>query len=157
QELQGSNDIGRIYTQAAGFGQFFLDYEAGKYRAAFIDFLTAIYRGADTSELLATATGQPLAALDDQYREFLNLNDDDLAGIPEPARLRNLSLCRASVTETGLARLSGTKNLQWLDLSFTSTTDTGLKDFAANSGLKQLFLEGTKITSASLPLIGSFK
>ncbi len=156
-EIQSSSDIGRIYTQAAGFGQFFIDYENGKYRAAFTDFLTAIYRGADTSQFLASATGQSLSAIDEQYREFLNLSDEDLAGIPEPAKLRNLSLCKTGVTDAGLARFAGSKNLQWLDLSFTETTDAGLQSFAANSNLKQLFLEGTKITSSSLPLIGSFK
>ncbi len=161
-EIQSSAEIGRIYTQAAGFGQFFLDYDDGtnrngKYRAAFIDFLAAIYRGADTSQLLATSTGQPLAALDEQYREFLNVSDEDLAAIPEPARLRNLSLCKTGVTDAGLARFAGSKNLQWLDLSFTGTTDEGLQTFAANTNLKQLFLEGTRITSASLPLIGYFQ
>jgi hypothetical protein len=156
-EIQSSNDIGRIYTQAAGLGQFFLDYDDGKYRAAFIDFLTAIYRGADTSQFLTTATSQPLAALDQQYADFLNVTDDDLLGIPEPAKLRNLSLCKTNVTSLGLARLASTKNLLWLDLSFTSTTDTSLQFFAANSNLKQLFLEGTRVSGASLPLVGSFK
>jgi Leucine Rich Repeat (LRR) protein len=155
--IQKSDDIGRIYTQAAGLTHFLIDGEQSTYRDAFIDLLTAIYHGADLADSLGTATGQPLAKLDEQYRAFLSVTDDDLAGIPDPTRLRNLSLCRTSVTDKGLARFARCKSLQWLDLSFTAATDEGLKCFSANAGLKQLFLEGTKVTSASLPLIAGFK
>ena len=156
-EIQKSDEIGRIYTQAAGLAHFLIDGEGGMYREASIDLLTAIYRGEDAANTLAKATGQPPETLDEQYRKFLNVTDDDLAGIPDPTRMRNLSLCRTSVSGKGLARFTGSKGLQWLDLSFTAATDEGLKPFAANAGLKQLFLEGTKVTDASLPLIGGFK
>jgi hypothetical protein len=156
-ELQNSRDIGQIYTQSAGLSHFLIDGQDGKYREPFIELLTAIYRGEDAAETLAKATGQPLRQLDDEYRTFLNVTDNDLAGIPNPLALKNLSLCRSSVTDEGLARFSGSKNLAWLDLSFTAASDAGLKSFAANSGLKQLFLEGTKVTGASLPLIAGFK
>jgi Leucine Rich repeat len=157
EQIQKSEDIGRIYTQAAGLGHFFIDGEEGKYRAALVDLLAASYRGQETAGLLERATGQSLAKLDEQYRAFLNVTDDDLAGTPTPERMKNLSLCRTSVTEQGLARLAGCKNLIWLDLSLTAAGDEGLKSFAANTGLKQLFLEGTKVTAASLPLIANFK
>jgi hypothetical protein len=155
--IQTSRDIGRIYTQAAGLAHFLIDGEGGKYREGFVDLLAATYRGEDAADSLAKFTGQPLASLDEEYRAFLNVTDDDLARAPDPSRLKNLSLCRTSVSDQGLAHLAARKNLQWLDLSFTSATDAGLTHFQANSGLKQLFLEGTKITSASLPVIASFK
>jgi len=157
EEIQNSSEIGRIYTQAAGLAHFLIDGQGGKYREPFIDLLSAIYRGDDTAETLPKATQQPLARLDDEYRQFLNVTDDDLAGIPNPAAQKNLSLCRTGVTDKGLARFAGSKHLTWLDLSLTAASDEGLKPFAANSGLKQLFLEGTKVTEASLPLIAGFK
>jgi hypothetical protein len=155
-EIQNNDDIGRIYTHAAGLTHFLLDGADGKYRDAFTDLLTAIYRGEDTADSLQKFTGQPLPKLDEQYGAFLNVTDDDVAGIPDPVNLRNLSLCRTRVTDKGLARFAGCKNLKWLDLSFTGATDDGLKNFAANRNLKQLFLEGTHITAASLPLISTF-
>ncbi len=157
EQIQNSDDIGRIYTQAAGLAHFLIDGERGQHREAFIDLLTAIYQGEDMAGTLSAATGQPLARLDEQYRVFLRVTDDDLAGIPDPTRLRNLSLCRAAVTDQGLSRFTGSKNLRWLDLSFSGATGDGLKPFAANTSLTQLFLEGTQITDASLPLIAGFK
>jgi hypothetical protein len=155
--IQNSGDIGRIYTQAAGLAHFLIDDASGEYREAFIELLTAIYRGDDAADSLARLTGQPLAKLDEEYRAFLNVRDDDLAGVPDASRLKNLSLCRTSVSDAGLAYLAGCNNLLWLDLSFTAASDEGLKHFQANSGLKQLFLEGTKVTAASLPVIAGFK
>jgi hypothetical protein len=157
EQIQNSDDIGRIYTQSAGLAHFLIDGEKGRYREVFVDLLTAIYRGEDSAETLQAATGQPLAKIDEQYREFLHVTDDDLASIPYPARLRNFSVCRSAITDKGLSRFTGTKNLRWLDLSFSGATDEGLKPFAANAGLTQLFLEGSKITDGSLPLIGNFK
>lgn len=155
--VQKSDDIGRIYTQAAGLTHFLIDGEGSQYRDALIDLVAAVYRADDTSELLVKATGQPLAKLDDQYRTFLNVTDADIAGAPQPARLKNISLCRTSVTDTGLAQLAGCKSLEWLDLSGTAVSDEGLKTFAKNAGLKQLFLEGAEVTAASVPTIAGFK
>jgi hypothetical protein len=157
EEIQNSSEIGRIYSQAAGLAHFLIDGQEGKYREPFIELLSAIYRGDDTAETLSQATQQPLGQLDDEYRAYLNVTDEDLAGIPNPVAQKNLSLCRTSVTDQGLARFAGSKHLAWLDLSFTSASDEALKTFAGNSGLKQLFLEGTKVTEASLPLIAGFK
>jgi len=161
-DVQNSDDIGRLYTQAAGYSHFLLDGASdkgagGKYREAFVDLISAIYRGTDTAETLAKATGQALAALDEQYRHFLIVTDDDLASIPDVSRLRNLSLCRGQISDEGLKHLAGCKTIEWLDLSLTPATDAGLAHFAAAAGLKQLFLEGSKVTAASLPLIGRFK
>jgi hypothetical protein len=158
EAIQNSSDIGRIYTQAAGLAHLLIDGDGGKYRSAFIDLLANIYRGQNgESSSLAQSTGLALPQLDAEYRTFLNVTDDDLAGTPDPTRLKNLALCRTAVSDTGLQPFAGCKNLQWLDLSFTAASDHGLKAFDKNSGLKQLFLEGTKISPASLPLIAGFK
>lgn len=185
EELQTSADIRKLYAQSAGIAQFLMvddtltrsvsegasiptrsvsEGTAGQassgtpaYREAFTELLTAIYRGDDTAESLARFTAAAYPALDEQYRTFLNVTDDDLAGIPDPLAVRNLSLGRTSVTDAGLAHLAGCKNLAWLDLSLTDVTDDGLQPIAAAAGLKQLFLEGTQVTDASLPLIAGLK
>jgi hypothetical protein len=156
-QIQKSEEIGRIYTQSVGLGHFLIDGESGSYRREFLRLIAALYRGEKTDGLLARATAQPLEKLDEQYRAFLNVTDDDLAGTPAPERMRNLSLCRTQLTDAGLARLANCKSLAWIDLSFTEASNEGLKSFVANSGLKQLFLEGTKVTAASLPMIAGFK
>jgi hypothetical protein len=157
EQMQQSPDIGRMYTQAAGLGHFLIDFEGGKYREAFVDLVAAVYRGERSDGLLATKTGQPLGKLDEQYRSFLNVTDEDIAGTPDVGRLKNLSLCRTSVTDVGLLKFAGSKNLVWLDLSATAATDEGLKSFSNNTALKQLFLEGCKVTGASMALVGNFK
>lgn len=156
--IQNSDDIGRIYTQAAGLAHFLMDGASGSYRSAWIGLLANVYRGRNKDgDFLAKATGIALPLLDEEYRAFLNVTDDDVGGTPDPTRLKNLALCRTGVSDAGLARLAGCKNLQWLDLSFTAASDDGLKVFEKNSGLKQLFLEGSKITPASLHVIAGFK
>jgi hypothetical protein len=157
EKVQKHPEIRKLYAQAAGYTHFLIDGNDGKYREPFVDLLTAIYQGTDAADTLAKRTGQDLAVLDQEYKSFLNVTDDDLAAIPSPGRIRDLSLGQTSVTDRGLATLSGYKALQWLDLSATQISDAGLKQLAAANGLKNLFLERAKITDASLPLIGSFK
>lgn len=155
--IQDSDEIGRTYTAAAGLTHFFLDGNGGAYRSGFIDYLSDIYRGKSTFDALVKSVGPTAAAVEQPYRAFLKVTDDDLAAVPTFSNSVHLSLCRAEVSDAGLAKLTGTKKLKWVDLSFTRATDEGLKPFAANTSLKQLFLEGTRVTKASLPLIASFK
>ncbi|MCI0361464.1 MAG: hypothetical protein L0211_23525, partial [Planctomycetaceae bacterium] len=157
EAVQTSPDISPLYSHAAGLAHFLIDGQGGKHREALVDLLAALYRGDDTAETLAKATGESLEQLDQQYRTFLNVTDDDLAGIPRPERLRNLSLGRTAATDKGLAALAPCQNLAWLDLSNLPITDAGLKQLASATKLKQLFLEGTKITDESLPQIGACK
>lgn len=156
-DIQMSDDIGRIYTQAAGLAHFLNDGEQGKYRDNFCDYLTAIYQGRDSPDLLSQLTKQSPQQLDNQYRAYLDVTDADLAGIPSPQNCQNLSLSRTRITDAGLAHFAGTKNLKWLDLTLTAATDAGLKNFASNRNLKQLFLEGSQITEGSAPLLTTFK
>lgn len=157
EKVQTSPDIAKLYAQAAGTAQFLIDGERGSHREPFVDLLAAVYRGTDQLDTLPKAAGLPWGQLDEQYRAFLNVTDDDLAGIPSPDRLRNLSLGRTSVTDAGLVHLAGAKNLEWLDLSGTSVTDKGVAVVAGMPRLRQLFLEGTKITDASLAIVGKLK
>jgi hypothetical protein len=156
-DLQASDDIVPLYAQAAAVAHFLIDGEGGEHREAFVDLLTAVYRGADATDTLAQATDQSFAALDEQYRRFLDVSDDDLATIPNPSRLRNLSLGHTRVSDRGLAYLAEARSLQWLDLAHTAVGDSGLAHLAGATGLKQLFLDGTQVTAASLPVIAGFK
>jgi hypothetical protein len=153
QRVQTSEGIVNLYAQSAGVAHFLIDGEGGRHREALVDLLTAIYRGEDQLDTLPKLAGQPWGQLDEQYRAFLNMTDDDLAGIPNPERLRNLSLGRTSVTDAGVARLSACKNLEWLDLSGIPITDAGVAVVADMPELTQLFLEGTQATDASIPTI----
>jgi hypothetical protein len=157
EKVQASPDIAKLYAQAAGTAQFLIDGESGAYREALVDLLAAVYRGNDQLDMLPKSANVPWGKLDEQYRAFLNVTDNDLAGIPSLDRLRNLSLGRTSVTDAGLAHLAGAKSLEWLDLSGTPITDKGAAIIADMTRLTQLFLEGTKITDASLAIAGKFK
>ena len=157
QQVQKSDDIGKIYAQAAGWSHFLIDGQSGKRRPAFIGLLTAIYGDKDTSATLSTAAGVATDELDKQYLQFLNLTDDDLAGIPAPERLKNLSLGRTSVTDRGMQALSDCEQLEWLDLSLTAISDNGLQSLTGLTNLRQLFLERTKVTNAGLPNISGYK
>jgi hypothetical protein len=156
-DVQSSPDIRRLYTHAAGLAQFLLTGDEGKYRDAALAYLAAIYQGRDRLDTLAQLTATESSTLDEQYRRFLNVTDADLAGIPAPEDIRNLSLGRTSVTAAGLASLADCTNLVWLDLSLTGTTDAGLAHLNAATKLQHLFLERTEITDASLATIGQFR
>jgi hypothetical protein len=156
-EIQKSDEIRKIYGQAAGVAHFLLDSQGGKHGEALIDVMTAIYLGRDAGDSLVRATGQPWTALDEGYRKFLNVSDADLAGIAGAGRIRNLWLGQTSVTDKGLTYLADCRNLESLTLSGTSITDRGLSHIGGAGGLKQLFLERTKVTDGGLPIVGTFR
>lgn len=153
-DLQASEDIRKIYGQAAGFAHYLMDAQDGLYREATVNVFHSLYAGRDTSGALEKLLGASAAELDRDYLEYLQVTDADLAQLPTPERIRNLSLGRTKVTDEGLAHVAACKNLEWLDLSRTKTTDTGLAAIKDCTSLTQLFLEGTGISDESLKLIG---
>ena len=155
-ELQKNPDIRRIYTHAAGLAHFLMDEDRGRYRAAFVNYLKAIYARRETPALLATLTGKSFAELDAEYRRFLNVTDEDLARLTLPSSARNLTLGLTQVTDQGLAALAGGEKLEWIDLSFTKSTDVAVARFQSAKGLKQLVLEKTEITDVALETIRGF-
>ncbi|MEX2174947.1 MAG: hypothetical protein WD872_11335 [Pirellulaceae bacterium] len=157
EDIQTSPEIGKLYSQAAAVSHFLIDGAKGRHREALVDLLSAVYRGDDSLDSLPQLTASSFGQLETEYRDFLNVTDDDLASIPSPQRLRNLSLGRTAVTDQGLAHLAGCKQLEWLDLSATGVTDAGLQSLAGMNELRQLFLEGTKITDAGLAIVGGLK
>jgi len=154
KDLQASEDIRKIYSQAAGLSHFLMDAQDGLYREPAISIFRALYDGRDTTGAFAKVLGASNAELDRDYLAYLEVNDKDLAQLPSPERIRNLSLGRTKVSDAGLVHLGACKNLDWLDLSGTKMTDTGLASLKDCSAITQLFLEGTKISDESLTLIG---
>ncbi|HID23993.1 MAG TPA: DUF1570 domain-containing protein [Planctomycetaceae bacterium] len=74
-EIQHHPEIGKIYTQASGLAYFFMHYDGGRYRDAFIEHLSQIYnadpRRRHRVASLAELTGVSFDELDQQYGEFL--------------------------------------------------------------------------------------
>lgn len=155
--LQQDKDIRRLYTVAAGLAHFLCDHERGRHRETLVDYLRLVYHGRDRQDSLARlvreSAGLDLAGLDRQYREFLEVRDDDLAFV-DGRQLRNLCLGHTAVGDRVAECLAGASRLEWLDLSFTATTDAALKHLGDATNLKQLFLERTGITDESLVTIG---
>ncbi len=75
-EIQNHPKISRLYAQAAGLAYFFLHYDGGRYRDAFIQHLSQIYgmaplpRGGHVQSL-AELTGVSFEELDRQYDQFM--------------------------------------------------------------------------------------
>ncbi|HZL86767.1 MAG TPA: hypothetical protein VFB96_00205 [Pirellulaceae bacterium] len=156
-EVQQHEDIRKLYAHAAGLTHYLRDGEGGKYAEPTTRFFRAVYEQTDNGETLSTLTKTEYPALDQGYRQFLQVTDADLATIIEPAAIRNLSLGRTAVTDAGMKHLAGCTNLAWLDLSLTRVGDEGLALVKDARQLKQLFLEGTRISDASLRMIGGLK
>lgn len=155
--LQEHDNIRRLYSQSAGLASFLMDYRRGLHRAALDDYLATVYRGRDRAQTLASVTGVPLSTLDRQYREFLNVTDDDLAHLASTPWAQNLSLGRTEVTDAGLRNLAGHSELEWVDVAYTKVGDAGLANLQAAKKLNHLIAEHTQITDAAMETIGGFR
>lgn len=153
--LQDHPEIARLYTQAAGLTHFLMDGHGGRYQPAVCQLLVQIYQGRDTPASLTELTGQSWQELEEAYRRFLDVTDDDLAAIPSPQHVRDLSLGRTSVTDRGMEQVGRCTQLRWLDLSHTAVTDEGAAWLGRCTQLRQLFLEGARLTAASLGTIAT--
>lgn len=69
--FQKSQDKYELYQQAAGVTWFLLFYENGKYRDAFIRYLSIVYSGLDKPETLSELTGVSYSQLDKEYKQFM--------------------------------------------------------------------------------------
>ena len=71
EAFQNRRDIATLYSQAAGLAYFFLHYDSGVYRDAFISYLYEVYQGIDTLDSLENATGKTFEELDQEYANFM--------------------------------------------------------------------------------------
>jgi len=73
QDMQGHDEIAKLYSQIAGMTSFLVHYDDGRYRDALVRCLAAIYDGSQDPDLLARATGADYAELDKQYHEYMKI------------------------------------------------------------------------------------
>lgn len=71
EAFQSRRDVSLLYTQAAGLAYFFMHYENGVYRNAFVSYLYNIYQGTDKRDALEQVTGKSFEELDQEYKDFM--------------------------------------------------------------------------------------
>ncbi len=69
--MQEHAELPRLYTESAGLATFFMQGEQGRYREAWVRYLTAIYSGRATAGTLAQLMGLSYQELDGRYRKYL--------------------------------------------------------------------------------------
>jgi hypothetical protein len=70
-QMQQDPRIATLYSQASGLASFLLHGEGGRYREATVDYLLAVYAGADTPTTLAERAGRSYPDLDAEYKNYL--------------------------------------------------------------------------------------
>jgi hypothetical protein len=70
-ELQHDDRLPKVYSQIAGQAWFFLNGQDGRYRRAFVDYLSAVYANKADAATLAKLCGQSYEQLDLEYRQFM--------------------------------------------------------------------------------------
>lgn len=68
-----------------------------------------------------------------------------------------VSLFLTKLTDAGLKKLAGLKNLTGLDLGDTKITDAGLKELAGLKNLRRLSFSDTQVTDAGLKELAELK
>lgn len=71
RELQADDRLPQIYSQISGLADFFMNGEHGRYREAFVEYLTRIYTGTVDPDTLARLCGSSFADLDEAYRRHM--------------------------------------------------------------------------------------
>lgn len=77
-----------------------------------------------------------------------------LAAFPE---LRQLNLSAATITDAGLGKVSGLRNLEVLSIRDTEVTDDGLTNVARFGKLEELYLQSSKVRGAGLSNLAGLK
>ena len=157
RQLQEHPEIRRLYSQSAGLAAMLMDDRHGIHRHALTEYLRAVYAGRTQAETLSLLTGEPLTALDAQYRQFLDVTDRDLSFLAAMPGVKQLSLGRTSITNAGLEHLAPQTGLTWLDLGVTPVGDEGFAHLRAATNMNQLSLTQTRITDQSLAIVGTFR
>jgi hypothetical protein len=157
EAIQEDERIGRLYSQFAGMTHLLMHYDHQRYRSVLIDYLRAVYAGADHAGTLAQLSGEATSSFDAMYHDFLQVSDEDLAHLSDRLELSKLSLGHTSVSDAGLAHLAQLPNLQWLDLSHCNVTDKGISHLRSAVKLRDLSLERTKISNAALDTVRNFR
>jgi hypothetical protein len=156
-ELKHRSDKPPWYSQAAGWGHFFLDGSSHR-RAAFERYLQRVYagRGGHGGELMAELGLESEADLRTAYIQFLNPPVDLIASRPGGGSRTQIVLSRLLVPGEVLSRWPiEARRLQWLDLSYNPLLDDSLWGAVGVEGwdIERLGVEGTAVGDASLPAL----
>ncbi len=81
---------------------------------------------------------------------YIQIKDEDLAGLPELNNLKRLNIDSDEITNEGLRYLARQKTLETLVLSGPGITDAGLSYLEGLNSLKYLTLRNTKVTEQGL-------
>ncbi|MCA9189671.1 MAG: hypothetical protein R3E01_07745 [Pirellulaceae bacterium] len=155
QRLQQDPEIRRLYSLSAGWAHFLIDGQRGRYHAPFVKYLRTIYDGKDGIETLSSEAGGDGAKLEAEFRDFLQVTDDDLLQMHDPQATTKLCVARTQVTDRGLSAFSSNRRLVWLDVGYCDISDAGVLQLKTPVSLEQLNLEHTKIGSGLMPFIAS--
>ncbi|PHS15263.1 MAG: hypothetical protein COA78_05355 [Blastopirellula sp.] len=155
QQLQQDSNIRPLYSQAAGMAHFFMDGKDQSLRRPFIEYLGLIYHRRDDRRSLEKLTGTDFATLDQQYQQFLQVTDADLAMLKPNAGSIDLAIGKTGVTDASLPAIAQQTELDWLDLTGTQVSDAGIAHLKQHANLRDIGLAATQITDASLPLLAA--
>lgn len=70
--FQADARLPQLYSQIAGLADFFMNGERGRYREAFVEYLSRVYAGTADPETLSRLCRQKYADLDTAYRRHLS-------------------------------------------------------------------------------------
>ena len=71
EAFQAHDRIADLYDQCGGLADFFMNARGGRYREAFVEYLSRVYSGTADPDTLARLCRRSLAELDAEYREFM--------------------------------------------------------------------------------------
>lgn len=72
QAFQARADLPPLYSQISGLADFFMTWQQGRYREAFVEYLVRIYTGSVDPETLARLCKTEYSTLDEEYRRHLS-------------------------------------------------------------------------------------
>jgi hypothetical protein len=71
EAFQAHDRIAELYDQCGGLADFFMNARGGRYREAFVEYLTRVYSGIADPDTLPRLCRRSLAELDAEYRESM--------------------------------------------------------------------------------------
>ncbi len=71
EAFQAHDRIADLYDQCGGLADFFMNARGGRYREAFVEYLTRVYSGTADPDTLPRLCRRSLAELDAEYRESM--------------------------------------------------------------------------------------
>ena len=155
-QASGAN-LARLYSQSAGLAHFFMDAQGGKYRQAFVQYLDQVYRDRADAATLARLTGQRYEALDEEYLEFLRVDDEDLTTLIPGENVPRLYLGRTQITDASIPHIAQVNGLERLDVGYCRISDAGIRKLPASKSIVQLNFEQTELTDEALPHLAGFQ